>query len=160
MVAALERMPERHRADNIIAMTRLASFHSPLCTAVLAGLGVAVVGLLIQFAGEPAKFGVFPPGIVFIVVAGLIVWLTRRWRVAPLAGVLIGIWITFGGVRSGLLMANLVSSNPLTVAGNIVMEVGLLGAAVTGIIAMIAPQLGSRLVGGPGRSSGRRMMKS
>ncbi|WP_051581329.1 hypothetical protein [Pseudonocardia acaciae] len=120
----------------------MTSFRSRWGTAVLVGLGIAVVGLLIQFAGEPAKFGVFPPGIVFIAVAGLIVWLTRRWRVGPLAGVLVGAWITFGGVRGGQLAANLASSNALTVAGNVVMEVGLLGAVVTGVIGMVAPGAG------------------
>lgn len=137
-------MCEHHGADSIVVMTRRTPARSPLYNAVLAGLGLAVVGLLIQFAAEPAKFGGFPPGIVFISVAALLVWLTRRWRVAPLAGVLIGIWITIGGITSGQLASNLASSNPLTVTGNIVMEFGLLGAAVAGIVAMIAPALGRR----------------
>lgn len=111
---------------------------------VFAGLGVAVVGLLVQFAAEPAKFGVFPLGILFVAAAALIVWLTRRWRIAPLAGVLISLWIAFGGITTGLLAANLASGNALTVTGNVVMVVGLAIAALVGIAAMAAPGLGSR----------------
>lgn len=116
---------------------------------VLGALGVAVVGLLIQFAGDPAKFWPFPPGISFILGAALLVWLMQRWRVAPLAGVLIGAWITFGGVVRGELFSNLVSGGVLTVLGNVVMEAGLLGAVVIGIAAIVAPDR----VGATGASS-------
>ncbi|OLT03220.1 hypothetical protein BJF90_26485 [Pseudonocardia sp. CNS-004] len=106
---------------------------------VLGALGVAVVGLLIQFAGDPAKFWPFPPGIYFVLGAALVVWLMQRWRVAPLAGILIGAWITFGGVVRGELLSNLASGGLLTVLGNLVMEAGLLGAVVIGIAAIVSP---------------------
>jgi uncharacterized protein (TIGR03382 family) len=61
---------------------------------VLGALGVAVVGLLIRFAGDPARFWPFPPGIYVVLGAALLVWLLQRRRVAPLARILIGAWIT------------------------------------------------------------------
>lgn len=107
--------------------------------AVLGGLGIAIVGLLIQFAADPVKFWPFPPGIYFILGAALIVWLMQRWRIAPLAGILIGLWINFGGIVRGELFANLASGDVLTIVGNVVMEIGLLGAVVIGIVAIAAP---------------------
>jgi hypothetical protein len=63
----------------------------------------------------------------------------QRLRIAPLAGILIGLWINFGGIVRGELFANLASGDVLTIVGNVVMEVGLLGAVVVGIIAIAAP---------------------
>jgi hypothetical protein len=107
--------------------------------AVLGALGLAIVGLLVQFVADPAKFWPFPPGIYFILGAALVVWLMQRWRIAPLAGILIGLWINFGGIVRGELFANLASGDVLTIVGNVVMEVGLLGAVVIGIVAIVAP---------------------
>lgn len=107
--------------------------------AVLGALGIAILGLLIQFAGDPAKFWPFPPGIYFILGAALVVCLMQRWRIAPLAGILIGLWITFGGIVRGELFTNLASGDALTIIGNIVMEIGLLGAVIVGAVAIAAP---------------------
>jgi peptidoglycan/LPS O-acetylase OafA/YrhL len=107
--------------------------------AVLGALGLAIGGLLIQFVADPAKFWPFPPGIYFILGAVLIVWLMQRWRIAPLAGILIGLWINFGGIVRGELFANLASGDVLTIVGNVVMEIGLIGAVVVGIVAIAAP---------------------
>ncbi len=51
------------------------------------GLGVGIVGLLVQWGANPAKFSAaqgffglaFPPGILFIVVAALLMLATARW---------------------------------------------------------------------------------
>ncbi|WP_082771875.1 hypothetical protein [Actinoplanes sp. TFC3] len=102
----------------------------------LYGLAVGVLGLVIQWAAEPDKFPVFPPGIIFIVVLGVLVVATARFWWAPVFAVLISLWIVFGGLASGQLTPNLVSSNAGTVVGNVVMSIGLLFAAVTGVVAM------------------------
>ena len=61
---------------------------------------------------------------------------TCRWRWHPVFAVLIGLWIV--GVGAGFLLPNLVSPVIGTVVGNIVMAVGLLGAVVAGIAAIVA----------------------
>lgn len=101
------------------------------------GLAVGILGLVIQWIAEPGKFYPFPPGIIFIVVFGaLVVFTARRWW-APVFSVLISLWIVLGGLAAGQLTPNLVSSNAGTVAGNVVMSLGLAFAAVTGVVAML-----------------------
>jgi hypothetical protein len=101
------------------------------------GLAVGVLGLVIQWIADPGKFSPFPPGIVFIVVCGaLVVSTVRRWW-APVFSVLISLWIVLGGWAAGQLTPNLVSGDVGTVAGNVVMSLGLAFAAVTGVVAMV-----------------------
>jgi hypothetical protein len=104
----------------------------------LAGLAVGVVGLIVQWVADPGKFPGFPPGIVFIAVcAALVVAAAGRWW-APVFSVLISLWILLGGLAAGMLTANLLSGDAGTVAGNVVMSLGLAFAAVTGVVAMLA----------------------
>jgi hypothetical protein len=104
----------------------------------LSGLAVGALGLIIQWAANPAKFHGFPPGILFIAgCAALVVLASGRWW-APVFSVLISLWIVFGGLAAGLLLPNFRSNNAGTVAGNAIMTLGLLFAAVTGIVAMLA----------------------
>lgn len=120
----------------VVAMTRLPRKpHPPLSTAILGGLAAGALGLVMQFVAEPAKFGVFPPGLYFVAGVMAIVWLGRRWRWSPLAAVALSLWITVGGSMAGELPANLASHDVLTVSGNAVMVVGLVGAAVAGLLA-------------------------
>ena len=118
-------------------MTRVAA--APKSTSLsLWGLAVGVLGLVIQWIADPAKFNPFPPGIAFIVVFGALVVFTLRFWWAPVFSVLISLWIVLGGWAAGQLMPNLRSGDAGTVAGNVVMSLGLAFAAVTGIVAMIA----------------------
>ena len=107
---------------------------SPLLRTTLVGLGVAVVGLLLQFAADPARFGAFPTGIYVIVAVAAITWFGRRFRWTPLLAVLLGLWITVGGLLGDQLQPNLTSPVALTVAGNLVMVVGLVVAVVAGVL--------------------------
>ncbi|MFG1840037.1 hypothetical protein ACGFH8_16500 [Micromonospora sp. NPDC049175] len=102
----------------------------------LCGLVVGILGLLIQWIADPDTFPLFPPGIVFIVVCGALVFTVRRWW-APVFAVLISLWIVLGGWAAGQLTPNFRSDNAGTVAGNVVMTLGLAFAAVTGIMAML-----------------------
>jgi hypothetical protein len=116
-----------------------------------AGLLVGIAGLLVQWVADPAKFSAaqgffglaFPPGILFIVLAGLLMLATARWWWHPVFGVFIAFWIVGVGTIAGQLTPNLVSADPGTVAGNVVMSAGLLLTFVAGIAAMIS---GRRLV--------------
>ncbi|EWM18537.1 hypothetical protein [Kutzneria sp. 744] len=111
----------------------------------LAGLLVGIVGLLIQWAADPAKFSAgeqpfgiaFPPGILFIAGAGLLTLLTARWRWHPVFAVLIAFWIVGVGGLANQLTPNLFSPNPGTVAGNATMAAGLVLAAVAGVAGMV-----------------------
>jgi drug/metabolite transporter (DMT)-like permease len=102
----------------------------------LAGLALGVLGLVIQWIADPPKFNPFPPGIVFIVVCGaLTAVLARRWW-APVFAVFISLWIVFGGLAAGVLTPNF-SKDLGTAGGTAVMTLGLLFAAVMGILAMV-----------------------
>jgi hypothetical protein len=111
----------------------------------LAGLAVGIVGLLVQWAADPGKFGgvhktfgmAFPPGILFIAACGVLVVLTRRWWWHPVFAVLIAFWIVVMGSVADQLQPNLVSSNPGTVAGNVVMALGLVSSGVAGVYGMV-----------------------
>ncbi|WP_069167843.1 hypothetical protein [Nocardia altamirensis] len=103
----------------------------------LAGLAIGILGLLIQWIADPPKFGIFPPGILVIAVCGALVAFGARWWWTPIFATAIGIWIVIGGFLSGQLTENLASGDLGTIIGNIVMCLGLLLAAVTGVLAMI-----------------------
>ncbi|MFG1795908.1 hypothetical protein [Nocardia sp. NPDC049149] len=117
-------------------LTRLQT--APTYTKVaLSGLAIGILGLLIQWIADPPKFGIFPPGILVIAVCGALVAFGTRWWWTPIFATAIGIWIVIGGFLSDQLTENLASGDPGTVTGNVVMCVGLLLAAVTGVLAMI-----------------------
>ena len=111
-----------------------------------AGLLIGIVGLLVQWAADPAKFAAaeqpfgiaFPPGILFIVGAGLLSLATSRWWWHPVFTVLIAVWIVGVGGLANQLTPNLFSPNPGTVAGNVVMAVGLVLAGVAGVAGMVS----------------------
>jgi hypothetical protein len=58
--------------------------------------------------------------------------------------VLIAFWIVVVGGLSNQLTPNLFSSNPGTVAGNVVMSLGLLEAGVAGVASMVMTLRGRR----------------
>ncbi|GAA3456054.1 hypothetical protein [Dactylosporangium matsuzakiense] len=108
-------------------------------TLSLVGLAVGILGLVVQWIAEPSKFPGFPPGIAFIAVFGaLSAILARRFRWAPIFAVLISLWIVVGGTAAGQMLPNYRSDNLGTVIGTAVMTLGLLFAAVTGVLAMAA----------------------
>lgn len=117
------------------------------------GLLAGIVGLLIQWAADPAKFsraegtfGIsFPPGIVFILVFGLLTLFTSRWWWHPVFAAFIGFWIVGVGAMADKLQPNLTSHNPGTVAGNVVMALGLSLAFFAGIIGMITARRDRRV---------------
>jgi hypothetical protein len=79
------------------------TFMRRLSRATLAGLVVGIAGLVIQWSAEPAKFGLFPPGIVFILVAGLLTLLTARWWWHAVFAAFIAFWIVGVGTLAGQL---------------------------------------------------------
>ncbi|MFF1819079.1 hypothetical protein ACFVWG_17390 [Kribbella sp. NPDC058245] len=114
---------------------------SRLTLVALAGLLVGVAGLVIQWIADPGKFSealpplgvAFPPGIAFIVLAGVLAVLTSRWWWHPVFAVLIAFWIAGVGTLAGQLTPNLVSDNFGTVAGTSVMTAGLMATFIAGI---------------------------
>lgn len=107
--------------------------------AIFAGLGFAACGLIVQWIAAPetfAGFG-FPPGFLYIIVAGLIVWVDRHSVWSPAAAVGLALWIVVGGLAGGVLIPNLTSDDLGVVLGNVVMTVGLVLASVAGGIAIV-----------------------
>ena len=120
-----------------VIMMRFVSMRKSVNLSLM-GLAGAVLGLIVQWIADPGKFPGFPPGIIFIAVcAALVVVAAGRWW-APIFSVLISLWIIYGGLAGGDLTANLLSGRAGTVAGNVVMMLGLAFAAVTGVVAMFA----------------------
>ncbi|MFC4907606.1 hypothetical protein [Actinomadura gamaensis] len=122
--------------------------------AMFAGLLVGIVGLVVQWIADPAKFSeavpplgkAFPPGIAFIVGAALLTLLTARWWWHAVFGAFIGFWIVGVGTIAGQLTPNLTSHNAGTVAGNAIMAVGLASAVVTGVLSMVTARRARRTV--------------
>ncbi|WP_194818625.1 hypothetical protein [Nocardia sp. XZ_19_385] len=102
----------------------------------LYGLGVGILGLLIQWIVDPSKFPLFPPGIIVIAVCAALVAFGRRWW-SPIFAPLVAAWILVGGILGEDLTQNLTSGDPGTVVGNIVMCLGLGAAAIAGVSAMV-----------------------
>jgi hypothetical protein len=110
-----------------------------------AGLLVGIAGLIIQAFADPAKFTeaegsfriAFPPGIAFIVAAGLLMLLTARWWWHAVFGAFIAFWIVGVGTLANQLTPNLTSHNSGTVAGNVIMAAGLVLAFIAGVHSMI-----------------------
>ncbi|MEU8689877.1 hypothetical protein [Streptomyces sp. NPDC048665] len=108
------------------------------------GMLVGIMGLIIQWIADPSKFseaggtfGIpFPPGILFIVGFGLLSLLTARWWWHPVFAVLIAFWIVGAGSMADKLQPNLVSDNDGTVAGTVIMAVGLIVAFSAGLVSM------------------------
>lgn len=119
-----------------------------------AGLLIGIVGLLVQWAADPAKFSAaqgffglaFPPGILFLLAAAVLSLVTARWWWHPVFSVLIAFWIVGVGGISGQLTPNLLSSNMGTVAGNVIMSLGLILTFVIGIVGMVGSRRTRRLV--------------
>lgn len=117
-----------------------------------AGLLVGIVGLVVQWVADPAKFsgaegsfGIsFPPGILFIAAFGLLMFLTARWWWHPLFGMLIAFWIVGLGAMADKLQPNLLSHNLGTVAGNVVMTAGLVLTFVAGLLAIASARRARR----------------
>jgi hypothetical protein len=146
--ASAERMCSRSSASTVCPMT-VSSAHgraSTLLSATFGGLAVGVLGLLIQWIAAPNLFGAFgfPPGIVYLVAAGGIVWLDRRAAWSPIAAIGLALWIVIGGVAGGNLTRNLASPEPGVVVGNVVMSIGLVAAAVAGAFAITANRRSGR----------------
>jgi hypothetical protein len=107
----------------------------------IVGLLIGALGILIQFAAAPELFGMafgvpFPPGLIYIVGAVVIVWLDQRSVWSPMAAVALSAWIVLGGLLAGDLTANLTAPDPVLVAVNVVMVLGLLASIVAGIVAV------------------------
>jgi hypothetical protein len=111
----------------------------------LAGLLIGIAGLVIQWFADPAKFSealpplgvAFPPGIAFIVAAGVLTLATARWWWHPVFAVFIAFWIVGVGTLAGQLTPNLTSDNLGTVTGNIVMAAGLTVTFIAGTRSML-----------------------
>jgi hypothetical protein len=73
-----------------------------------------------------------------IVAAGVLMLVTARWWWHAVFGALIGFWIVGAGSLAGRLQPNLVSPDPGTVAGTVVMAAGLSVGAITGLLSMIS----------------------
>jgi hypothetical protein len=110
-----------------------------------AGLLVGIAGLVVQAFADPSKFTeaegsfriAFPPGIAFVVAAGLLMLLTARWWWHAVFGAFIAFWIVGVGTLADQLPPNLTSHNAGTVAGNVIMAAGLVLAFVAGVHSMI-----------------------
>ncbi|MGW4844347.1 hypothetical protein [Nocardia brasiliensis] len=111
----------------------------------LYGLGIGILGLIIQWIADPAKFPGFPPGIAVIAVIALLVVVGVRWWWTPLLATMIALLIIVGGLLGQDLIDNLTTGSAGTVAGNVVLCLGLVFAAITGVLAALEARRAARL---------------
>jgi hypothetical protein len=107
----------------------------------IGGLAIGALGILIQFAAAPELFGTafgvpFPPGLIYIAGAIIIVWLDQRSAWSPMAAIALSAWIVFGGLLAGDLVENLMATDPVLVGGNVVMVAGLLFSMIASVVAV------------------------
>ncbi|SNY62357.1 hypothetical protein [Paractinoplanes atraurantiacus] len=103
------------------------------------GLLVGAVGISLLWAGGVEFPVAVPPGIVILLVgAGFVAWAPWRW--APVAGVVLGAFITVGFLISGTGFDNLSGdSGALVAVGQAIQLIGVWVAAIAGVLALRRP---------------------
>lgn len=108
----------------------------PAAVALVAGLVLAAVGLVVQVVSGVPGFPTIPPGPIILVVAAAIVALAP-WRLAPLVGLVVALFITVGAVVNFTGIAGRLGDpgafGPF--AGTALQLIGLLVALVAGVMA-------------------------
>lgn len=85
-----------------------------------------------------ADYPAVPPGvIVFLAVAGLVMWRPRRWSAG--VALAVGLFIGVGGIVAPNTSDNLGSSSGLLVAATIVQLATLVGVIVASALALLFP---------------------
>ena len=112
----------------------MASVRS-LRAATVAALGVGAAGIGLLWAGGVEFPVAVPPGIV-ILLAGAVFVALAPWRWAPAVGAVLGAFVTVGFLISPTGVPNLTGDAGTTVmVGQAVQLVGVVGAAVAGVLA-------------------------
>ncbi|WP_051712320.1 hypothetical protein [Spirillospora albida] len=111
----------------------------------LGGLGLAILGLIVQWISKPSIFeapdwgalpGNFPPGVLVIALFGGMAAVCARWWWSSAFASAIGVWIFIGGIGTGEMANAFRKGNAGSVFGLLVMSVGLVIAIVAGIFVM------------------------
>jgi hypothetical protein len=98
---------------------------------------VAAVALLIEWQSAPQFFPGFPPGIIYVAGAAVIVLLDRRSPWSPASAILLSAFITIGGTAGGDMARDLDAGNTGLTIGVWTMNAGLGLAVVAGTVAII-----------------------
>ncbi|HEX4223281.1 MAG TPA: hypothetical protein VHZ97_13020 [Pseudonocardiaceae bacterium] len=106
-------------------------------TWTIAGLLLAVIALLIEWQSAPQFFPGFPPGVVYVAGAAVIVLLDRRSPWSPASAILLSAFITIGGTAGGDMTRDLAAGNTGLTIGVWLMNAGLGLAVVAGIVAIV-----------------------
>jgi hypothetical protein len=118
--------------------TTTARFRPPLSNASrlnVAGMLVAVAGIVIQIA-TGVDYPAIPPGPIILLAASAIVAL-GRWRWAPIVGVIVPAFLLVGGAIAGVLNDDLWDpGEPGQFLGLTVQAVGVIAALIGGIRAL------------------------
>jgi hypothetical protein len=125
-----------------------------------AALAVTAAGMVLQIASGSELYPTIPPGpIILLVGAGVVALGPRRW--SPIIGLAVPLILTVGGIIAAAAGNEFLDqlTEPAEVglfAGTAVHLLGLVGALVTGIIAMTRTYSGSRQLETGRRSEGTR----
>lgn len=97
-------------------------------------LVVAALGIVIQIIGG-ADYPVVPPGALILLGAAAVVWLVRsRW--APLAAVVVGLFIVVGLFAAGQADRLVHPETALDTAGLWLQMIAIVGAVAAGVLAL------------------------
>lgn len=110
---------------------------SPARSINVGALLVAAAGVFIIFLSAPDLFPTVPPGVLILAAAAAIVaFVPGRWT--PIAGVLIPLVITIGGIASGTSIDILQGEeNAAAILGTVIQYPALITAIAAGTVAMV-----------------------
>jgi hypothetical protein len=110
-----------------------------------AALLLAIVGMIIQIAGG-VKYPTVPPGIVMLAAAALLVTLVP-WKPLRLLGLLVPLFLLFGGIISTTGRTNLSHTDPFgPFIGTAIQFAGLAIGVVAGLAAVVEWRRRDRMV--------------
>ncbi|WP_327000244.1 hypothetical protein OHA72_34585 [Dactylosporangium sp. NBC_01737] len=102
----------------------------------IGGLVLGAAGIAVLWAAGVQFPVAVPPGIV-ILLAGAIFVGVARWRWAPAAGVVLGLFVAVGWAISPTGWPNLTGRHgPTVAAGQAIQLIGVLTAVVAGLVAL------------------------
>jgi hypothetical protein len=124
--------------------SRLTGMNVTSRAVTVGGLVVGAAGIAVLWAAGVEFPVVVPPGIVILLAGAFFVGLVR-WRWAPAAGVVLGLFVVVGWAISPTGRPNLTGENGAVVAaGQAIQLAGVLIAVVAGLTAIRRPGSSAR----------------
>ncbi len=101
---------------------------------------IAAVGIYVQIAGgNVPDYPAVPPGVIILIAAAAIVWFVP-WRWAPVAAILVALFMTFGLFAADQATRLIEVDTVLDTLGLWIQTVAVAVALVTAVVALARPR--------------------